>query len=244
MLRFIALFWLFSTPLAAECVVLVHGLARTEASLSLIELRLGQAGYDVQNVNYPSTSADIATLAADHLPQAVARCGDTRVNFVTHSMGGILVRTYLAWEKPAKMGRVVMLGPPNQGSALVDLFQAFPAFAWINGPAGSELGTDASSTPHQLPAVDYPTGIIAGRASISAFSALIPGPDDGKVGVTDTHVAGEADHITLGVTHTFMMLNPLVIEHVIGFLQTGKFDRNLKGDAAREAVFNQLFGWD
>ncbi|MCV6625605.1 MAG: alpha/beta hydrolase [Cellvibrionaceae bacterium] len=210
---------------ATDCVVLLHGLARSPSSMSLMDKALVKAGFSTVNQGYPSRDYPIEVLADQAIDTALSKCpAQSRVNFVTHSMGGILVRQYLSKHKLARLRRVVMLGPPNQGSEVVDKLGAVPGFKWINGEAGLQLGTGSLSVPNRLGPADFEVGIIAGSKSINLIlSKFIPGTDDGKVSVERTKLAGMSDHMVAPVAHPFLMHNKKVIAQVVYFLNSGKF---------------------
>jgi triacylglycerol lipase len=212
---------------ASDCVVLLHGLARTARSMNLMQDALAASGYRVANVDYPSRHQPIEQLAAPSVEVGVERCAlraGERVHFVTHSMGGILVRYYLAHHAIPALGRVVMLAPPNGGSEVVDNLEEFPGFELLNGPAGLQLGTGPEHLPEQLGAVDYPVGIIAGTRSVNpVLSQFLPNPDDGKVSLQRTKVEGMTDFIAVEASHPFIMRDQEAIAQTIAFLQSGRF---------------------
>jgi hypothetical protein len=212
---------------ASDCVVLLHGLGRTDASLLAIQEVLSAHGYRVVNEPYPSTDAAFADLVSLVGPIA-ARCGTDRLHFVTHSLGSLLVRAWLQDHRPATLGRVVMLAPPNAGSEVVDALGDMDVFSRATGPAGPQLGTTPGAVPDALGPATFEVGIIAGDASINPVgSALVPGPDDGAVGVDSTRLPGMTDHIVLTATHTFIMNNPVAMAQTLLFLRDGAFDHDL-----------------
>ncbi|WP_152551528.1 esterase/lipase family protein [Polycyclovorans algicola] len=212
---------------ARPTVVLLHGLARRAASMDRMAQVLSEAGYHVCNVGYPSREHAIADLAAQVVAPAVAACAPNPVvpvNFVTHSMGGIIVRELARAASVQTLGRVVMLGPPNQGSEVVDALGGWALFAAINGPAGGELGTSETSVPNLLGKATFEVGVIAGNRSINWINSLmIPGVDDGKVSVSNTKLEGMQDFIVVHTSHPFLMKDRDVIEHTLHFLSTGCF---------------------
>ena len=206
---------LFSAPAAAgECVVLLHGLGRTHLSMLVMQFALENAGYSVWNKGYPSTTKTVEELAPV-VGEAIGVCrerGAQKIHFVTHSMGGILVRAYFAGNTVPEAARVVMLAPPNHGSAIVDESRESSWFQWATGPAGQQLGTAADSLPNTLPPLKLEVGVIAGRA-------------DGKVPVESTALPEMKDHLVVDSAHTFIMNSPEVIRQVKAFLKDGAFEK-------------------
>lgn len=212
----------------SECVILLHGLARSSASMEKMQSVLESSGFVVVNVDYPSREYAIERLAEIAISEGIDHCKAYKagpIHFVTHSLGGILVRIFVEKNEQVKIHRVVMLGPPNQGSEVVDALENVPLFDWVNGPAGLQLGTDLSDIPKSLGPVNFELGVIAGTRTVNPIlSTMLPKPNDGKVSVDSTKVSGMSDFIVLPTTHTFMMRNDLVIQQTVHFLKQGVFD--------------------
>ena len=220
---------MFANPSSArECVVLLHGLARVSNSMSELEAKLTQADFSVANINYSSRKHHIDFLAHKVVSRGIEECLEAeaeKIHFVTHSLGGILVRYFFEEGNLANLGRVVMLGPPNQGTKLVDKLRNIPGFSFF-GPTGLRLGTGVDSILRELGPVSYEVGVIAGTRNITPLGFfLLDRPNDSIVTVESTKVQGMSDHIVLPVTHTLMMRNNEVIDHSINFLRFGHFDR-------------------
>lgn len=223
----LAVLIILPTSAVADCVVLLHGLGRLSNSMSELETKLAPAGYSVANIRYPSRSHPIDMLADDAIGRGLAQCRSEsggKIHFITHSLGGILLRYYLTNKPVDDLGRVVMLGPPNQGSELVDGLLPVPGFGFIGGPAGVSLGTGEGSIIDSLGPIEFELGVIAGSTNINPLEFLfIEGPSDSIVSVESTKVRGMNAHKVMPVIHTFMMRNNEVIEQAIHYLKTGSF---------------------
>jgi hypothetical protein len=213
-----------------EYVVLLHGMGRTSLSMSRLEKYLSRHGYKTVNDTYPSIREPIERIAEIHLPRAMAKCRGNptpKIHFVTHSLGGIIVRQYLQANSLPDGSRLVMLAPPNQGSEVIDHLMRFVLLRWFTNPAARQLGTTPGGITRRLKPIDIEVGIIAGSKSFNPFfSALLPGIDDGRVSVERTKLEEMADFLMISSSHTFIVRRPAVFRQVAHFLEHGKFDHS------------------
>ena len=210
-----------------ECVVLLHGLNRSWRAMKPMAESLQLAGYSTANIDYPSQSGPIEEIAPIAVGLGLEECraiGAKTIHFVTHSLGGILLRYEHKRSPIEDLGRVVMLGPPNQGSELIDKTIDWPGFDSLSGAAGRQLGTGDDSMPLQLGPVDFELGVIAGTGTINILaSAMLPDMDDGKVTVARTKVAGMDDFLIVGNSHRYITRSAVVVRNTESFLRTGRF---------------------
>lgn len=209
-----------------ETVVLLHGYGRTARSMRPLEESLRAAGFAVRSFTYPSLRSTPAELTAFLDGKLMECCSAApRIHFVTHSLGGILVRAYLAEQELPNLGRVVMLAPPNHGSEVADWINRFRPLRALAGPTAVELGTGAGSLPNRLPGPDFELGVIAAiDDSNPVGNLLVPEPSDGTVSVASTELEGMRDFVTVRRSHTFVMRSPEVAGYVTRFLTTGCFE--------------------
>lgn len=165
----------------------------------------------------------------DYLNSRVARFAAAHagpVHFVTHSLGGLVARALITAHRPERLGRVVMLGPPHAGSELADLMFTLGLDGAILGPVGPHLRTGRTADAEaMLGTIDYPLGIIAGDRPMDPVvpRLFLPSPNDGKVAVAATRIAGMADHIVLPVQHTMMVHDRRVMAQTVAFIRDGRF---------------------
>ncbi len=202
-------------------------MARTNLSMLRLANKLSSRGYQIHNLDYPATAHSIEVLADQVLHEVAGPLIEDQgppLHFVSHSLGGIIIRYYLKHRKVPNLGRVVMLAPPNQGSELADVFREKFFYQTWSGRSMGQLGTGSDSLPLNLGAVDFEVGVITGDQPINPLaSRLFEGASDGIVAVERAKVAGMADFLVLPYSHTFIMVRKGVIDQVIHFLENGRF---------------------
>jgi len=222
---------------AEDCVILLHGLASHPLAMKPIELAIDiQPEFRVVNQGYNSYSANIQTIADRVIPEAIAKCelkDSEEISFVTHSMGGLLIRTYLASSEVDALKSVVMIAPPNQGSEIVDWLQQRSPLVFVLGPAGSQLGTDDDALPANLPPPDFVLGVIAGTQSSSFFwKDQLLEKNDGKVSTQSAKIKGLAAvgaYYEVEARHSELLFERETLEQVLSFLRCGAFGVNRVG---------------
>lgn len=221
-------------PLKKTAVITLHGLGRTRNSMrGLADHIVADGEWSSINVSYASTRNSVSQ-HAQALKQIIDGLeGVETIHLVAHSLGNIVIRHYLAdrrWEEqtgtskplPA-VGRVVMLAPPNNGSAVARILKDLKLFQWILGTTGQELGAAWDQLQPQL-ATPEDFGIIAGSLRDGeGANPLIPGNDDLVVAVEETKLPGARDFLELPASHTFIMNNEATRQAVVTFLRSGFF---------------------
>ena len=209
--------------MSGHAVILIHGIVRTSKSFSKMAEALKKEGYTVIGFDYPSTQVEISQ-SAEYLHQLLESLkGIEKISFVVHSMGGLLVRCYLRKHGDDRIERMVMLGVPNHGANMADIFKNILLFKMIFGPAGRQLGINGGFID-SLPTPEFEFGVIAGaRGKESGYNPLIPGDDDGTVSVESTRLPGACDFATVQCLHSFMMNHADTIAYTREFLKTGRF---------------------
>ncbi len=220
-------------PMGGKAVVLIHGIIRSSKSFGPMRASLEQAGYKVFGFDYPSTQVPIPE-AAEYLHECLQSLkGVEEINFVVHSMGGLVVRSYLSTHEDDRIRRMVMLGVPNKGAELADLLRQNFFFRAIYGPAGQQLVTDGQGLIARLPIPEFEFAVIAGaRGDARGFNPLLAGDDDGTVRVDSTRLEGAADFNTVNCLHSLMMRDPNAIDQCLRFLRDGR----LRADGPCQAI--------
>lgn len=208
-----------------DYIVILHGIARSSKHMKKLVGYLGQNGFEVLNLDYPSTKFPISELIEIIQKEISEKIPlNKTIHFIGYSMGGLLVRALLHKYRPQNLGRVIQLAPPNQGSEVADFLKNFWLFKKIYGPVGQELITDQTAIAHLFGDIDFELGIIAGNLSIDPICSLILKEEsDGKVTVARTKLTGMKDHIIVKAFHTFFPSHKEVQKQVLHFLQHGTF---------------------
>ncbi len=214
----------------ATLVVLQHGMWRSSASLGRLQRSLESHGYEVLNTSYPSQSESIESHAErlgcaleTHLRQREEPYA--RLCFVGHSMGGLVIRAYLAGQNVHKADTCVFIATPHRGATLADqnkdtlLFRTF-----MGDDAALQLCTTSQFFKRLKPLDCQAIGTIVGGAGDGAgYSANIPGDDDGIVGVTEAHLHEETNSIRIAQGHTRLTFSDESIRLVLQFLKHREF---------------------
>lgn len=211
-------------PDVGHVVIYLHGIGRTSRSMAPIANGMPKDGYVHVLLEYPSTRVPIEK-CSEYLHSVVESLTDvSEISFVTHSMGGLVVRRYLRDHADPRLRRLVMLGTPNSGAEMADMLRSNFVFKAVLGPAGQELVTDPQGTIKSLPTPSIPFGVIAGGAgNEKGYSPLLPGDDDGTVTVASVRLPGAVDFLRVPRLHTFLMSDETAIAAVRHFIEHGRF---------------------
>lgn len=226
LLASLCIFYFSQSTKKDELVVVVHGLARSDNAMWLMEKRLAAEGYDICLLDYKTIGQDNNTLFTDTEAQIDECLGEQKTHFVGHSLGGLVIKNYLNnpvnKSKVNIMGEVVFAGTPNHGSELADALKDHYLMA-IGGEVTRSLMTGIDTMGDKLGNNTVPVGVIAGRKGIAVTEKYFSDENDGVVSVESTKLTNMKDFIVLDVSHSAMRYNKEVALQILHYLENGAF---------------------
>ena len=233
MIRLIIAFIILYSPYCSQanskqCVVLLHGWAKSGKCMEAIERNLQKEGFHTINISYPSRENTIDEIIEKYIHPNIPPNNCSEIHFIGHSMGGIVTRYYLSKYKPSNLGKVILIASPNQGSELVQKFQTTKWIANILGPGCLQIAKN-STLLTSIAKPYYKVGIISADLSINPITSLffLAGPDDGTVTVESTLLEDMTDHVTISSTHTMVLKHHMTFEQIKHFLEHGSFQKKV-----------------
>ncbi len=221
-------------PVRGTVVLVLHGLFRSRHSMSpMVEALQEESDWTVINVSYASTRDGLEGHA-----QALAKVMEnldpevTRIHFVAHSMGNLIIRRYLhdvdvgrgGRSADPRLGRIVMLAPPNQGARTAEAFRHVLGLEKMVGKSTAQLARDWDDLSETLATPAGEFGILAGgKNDDQGINRWLDGDDDFVVTVDETRLAGAIDFMILPVYHRQIIKDPLAHQCTIRFLKYGYF---------------------
>ena len=201
-------------------VVLVHGLWYGPMSMSLLAIRLESLGLECHRFGYPTLSRSVKA-NAQALYRFARELETEQLDFVGHSLGGLVIMHMLDRFDDLPSGRVVLLGSPVRGSQVASRMVEIKAARPLIGEARSGLERGFSNAPPR-----HETGVIAGTSGVGLGRVIenLQKPHDGTIAVSETRLDDATDTLELPVSHTGLVLARPVAEAIASFLNNGSFD--------------------
>ncbi|HAN78216.1 MAG TPA: hypothetical protein DCQ31_10815 [Bacteroidales bacterium] len=212
---------------ASYKVYIVHGLGGIGLELSKIKNTIEKSGFESEIYWYPSLVRDIDSVGKLLITKIRKENYDT-ISFVTHSLGGLVVRTLYEHIKTDSnfpfIHRIVMVAPPNQGSPVADFFVQWSLARFIVGPNLKNLTTNKSTGASRYPIPAAEVGVISGgRGKENGYNYFLNGDNDGVLLPEMTKMGIEKDVVFVKAAHVELVFNSEVNKMVVNFLKTGKF---------------------
>ncbi len=215
---------------ASHKVYIIHGYGGTGYELGKIQLALEAENFETEIFRYASLHEDVDSVGI-RLFKKIRKDDYDSVSFVTHSMGGIVVRTLYKHIQERKdfpfIHRVVMIAPPNSGSPVADSLQQYDFIRFLVGPNITNLTTDSLTGAPKYPIPTCELGLIIGVTDREKWMKTIPlnGQNDGVVLTESAKMGIEKDIVFIERSHIFLVFDEEVIEHVVCFLRNGEFEK-------------------
>lgn len=211
-----------------DYIVILHGLRRSLKHMKKISAALHKENYNILQISYPSTLYpldELIKMVLEEIGKYISiNDKKIKVHFVGHSLGGLIIRGLIKNNFIYNLGRIVMIGTPNQGNIFADYFTGYGIFEYLHGPVSEQLISDQKEFKHLFGEIRSELGIIAGNKVGNYYLGyLLQDANDGRVCVCDTILKGSKEHIIIHESHDELQTNPTVIQKTVNFIKNGKF---------------------
>ena len=208
-----------------QITILSHGFNKSSEDMAYLGDGLSYHGINNVIVNLPTTFGSLSDCLNSLHAQIYDITKKHNINFIGHSMGGLIIRSYINKWKLENVNRCIFIATPHLGSKLAKISGCIPFYENIFKPIKNLKSSIENE--YLLTNKNIEIGLIIGHKNNTVLGNIfLPAESDGRVEIKSALSSDAKDAIILPYGHKEIHRKEETLNQVKCFLLNGIFHKN------------------